>query len=176
LRNSRERWENDPDGVRGTGKRSKRMKGIKQTGDEGEKEVILKVQCPNCSKRLMTLPTNYPLCDVQCTGCLFRAQVKTNNTKPKDEIFGAGWDVMEKVLKSGYLMPSLIVNFKWIENDKKNQKIIFYPFIPRENLKKRTLSSTARRANYRMFNYIGLKSLPNFVLYQKNVRTDRRKR
>jgi len=46
------------------------------------------------------LPKNYPLYDVQCTGCLFRAQVKTNNSKPRLAIFGAGWDIISKVMKS----------------------------------------------------------------------------
>jgi len=57
------------------------------------------VPCPNCAKKLMSLPKNFPLYDIQCTGCSFRAQVKTNNSKPKNEIFGAGWDIMSKVLK-----------------------------------------------------------------------------
>lgn len=137
----------------------------KQFGDEGEREVVDLIQCPNCGKQLMLLPPNYPLCDIQCTGCLFRAQIKTNRSKPKKEIFGAGWDITEKVLKSGYLMPPLIANFKWQEKGERKQEIRFYPFIPRENLKKRQLSSTARRANYKMFNYIGLDELPYFIMY-----------
>lgn len=84
-----------------------------------------------------------------------------------NKIFGAGWDIMGKVLKSGYLMPQLIVNFKWQEGGKERQQILFYPFIPKKNLRTRTLSATARRANYRMFNYVGLDKLPHFVLYEK---------
>lgn len=136
-------------------------------GDIGEKEVVAFVKCPNCGKDLMQLPKNYPLNDVQCTGCSFRAQIKTNNSKPKAVIFGAGWDVMEKVTKSGYLIPPLIANFKWIEKGKRKQKILFYPFIPKKNLKKRQLSKTARRANYKMFNYVGLDTLPNFTLFER---------
>lgn len=115
----------------------------------------------------MILPKDYPLYDVQCVGCNFRAQVKTNFSEPKDEMFGAGWDIMDKVTKAGFIIPPLIANFKWIENDKNKQEIRFYPFIPRTNLKKRQLSSTARRANYWMFNYVGLDSLPYFKLYSK---------
>lgn len=136
-------------------------------GDIGEKEVVALVKCPNCGKSLMQLPKNYPLNDVQCTGCSFRAQIKTNNSKPKAIIFGAGWDVMEKVTKSGYLIPPLIANFKWNEAGVKKQKILFYPFIPKKNLKKRQLSEKARRANYKMFNYVGLDTLPSFVLFEK---------
>lgn len=136
-------------------------------GDDGENEVVGLVPCPNCGKKLMKLPPNYPLYDVQCTGCSFRAQVKTNNTKPKDEIFGAGWEIIEKVLKSGFMAPPLIANFRWKENGKIKQKILFYPFVPRAHLKKRQLSATARRANYRMFNYVGLRKLPCLVLFEK---------
>ena len=139
----------------------------KTLGDLGEKEIIKLVKCPNCGKSLMQLPPNYPLYDLQCTGCSFRAQVKTNNSKPKKEIFGAGWEIIDKVLKSGFMIPPLITNFKWNEKDVKHQKILFYPFIPKSNLKKRQLSSKARRANYKMFNYVGLDELPCFVLYEK---------
>lgn len=139
----------------------------KQAGDFGEKEIVELVKCPNCLKELMLLPVGYPLFDVQCTGCNFRAQVKTNLSKPKKEIFGAGWDIMDKVLKSGFTIPPLIVNYKWIEKDKMKQEIRFFPFIPKINLKKRKLSNTARRKNYWMFNYVGLDKLPYFELFKK---------
>ena len=141
------------------------MAGNKKAGDIGELEVVDLVPCPNCMKPLMQLPPNYPLFDLQCTGCSFRAQVKTNNSKPKDIIFGAGWEIMQKVLKSGYMVPPLFANFKWKEKNAKKQTIIFYPFIPKSNLKMRQLSPTARRANYTMFNYIGLSKLPSFTVY-----------
>ena len=143
------------------------MAGNRKVGDRGEKEVVRLVRCPNCGKRLMQLPANYPLYDLQCTGCAFRAQVKTNRGKPTDEIFGAGWEIMDKVLKSGFMVPPLLSNFKWTEHCRERQKIIFYPFVPKSHLKKRQLSPTARRANYKMFNYVGLKKLPSFVLYER---------
>jgi DNA-directed RNA polymerase subunit RPC12/RpoP len=137
------------------------------SGNIGEQEVVDLIPCPNCKKKLMLLPKNYPLYDLQCTGCSFRVQVKTNKSKPKPEIFGAGWDIINKVLKSGFIMPPLIVNFKWKEKEVKRQKIIFYPFIPKSNLKKRQLPPTAKRANYKMFNYVGLDKLPSFPLYDR---------
>jgi DNA-directed RNA polymerase subunit RPC12/RpoP len=144
------------------------MPGLnKQFGDAGEKEVVELIPCPNCGKELMILPPSYPLFDVQCSGCSFRAQIKTNQSKPKKEIFGAGWEIMDKVLKSGYVVPSLIANYKWSDKSGDHQEIRFYPFIPKRNLKHRTLSPIARRANYKMFNYIGLDELPHFVLYEK---------
>jgi transcription elongation factor Elf1 len=132
-------------------------------GSKGEKYVIKLIRCPNCNKELMELPKNYPLYDIQCKGCTFRAQVKTVNAKPKNNIFGAGWDIFEKVLKSGFLSPPLIVNFRWPKNAPTDQTILFYPFIPKENIKKYRLSSTAKQANYRMFSYVGLLTLPHFI-------------
>tara|TARA_Y100000817_G_C16510804_1_gene391084 strand:+ start:45 stop:482 length:438 start_codon:yes stop_codon:yes gene_type:complete len=134
-------------------------------GKIGEQEVCDLVPCPNCKRPLMMLPKNYPLYDLQCTGCSFRAQVKTNKSKPKAQIRGAGWNIMEKVLKSGFLVPPLIANFKWNEKGDEKQKIIFYPFIPKSNLRKYQLSPTHRQPNYKMFNYVGLDKLPNFEVY-----------
>lgn len=119
----------------------------------------------------MVLPPNYPLYDVQCTGCLFRAQVKTNNCKPKGEIFGAGWDIIAKVLKAGIMVPPLIANFKWETKGKSYQEIRFYPFVPKINLKKRVLSAEARRSNYAMFNYTGIDKLPYFTVYNRQKGT-----
>lgn len=143
------------------------MPNNKISGDSGEIDVVEKVPCPNCHKKLMLLPQNYPLYDVQCIGCNFRAQVKTNRSKPKKEIFGAGWDIIEKVLKSGFLAPSLITNFIWTDKTGDHQEIRFYPFIPKSNLKMHKLSSTARRANYKMFNYTDIDKLPYFTMFIK---------
>lgn len=144
------------------------MPGNQHAGDVGEKEVVKLVPCPNCNKKLMVLPPNYPLYDVQCTGCSFRAQVKTNQSKPKAVIFGAGWQIMNKVLKSGYMTPPLFLNFKWIEHGKQKQEVRFYPFVPKKNLSNYKLSETARRANYEMFTYVGMDKLPYFSVYKKN--------
>ena len=143
------------------------MSKSKTSGDIGEKEVVKLILCPNCDKKLMLLPKNYPLYDLQCTGCSFRVQVKTSNSKPKSIIFGAGWDIMDKVLKSGFMVPPLMANFKWEEKGVKHHKVIFYPFIPKSHLRKRQLPPTAKRANYKMFNYVNLDKLPSFVLYEK---------
>ncbi len=135
--------------------------------DEGELEVVTLVPCPNCKKPLMLLPPNYPLFDLQCTGCSFRAQVKTFQTKPKREFLGAGWEIMEKVLKLGFMVPPLFTNFKWRDGDIEKQKILFFPFVPKQNLKKYQLSETAKRANYKMFRYQKMDTLPHFVVFEK---------
>ena len=139
------------------------MVNNKESGDFGEREIVELIPCPNCNKNLMTLPKNYPLVDVQCTGCIFRAQVKTVNSKPKSQILGAGWEIMNKVLKSGYMIPPIFVNFKWDNN----QEIRFYPFIPKINITSYKLSPNARRANYKMFHYIGMDKLPFLIAYKK---------
>lgn len=136
-------------------------------GTRGEREVISLVRCPNCGKKLMSLPPNYPLYDVQCTGCSFRAQIKTNNSKPKSIVFGAGWQIMHKVLKSGYMVPPLLLYFKWSEKGVKMREVRFYPFVPKKNLLHRRLPKHARRANYEMFNYVGMTKLPFFTVYPK---------
>lgn len=143
------------------------MPSNRQSGDRGEKEVIKLVPCPNCGKKLMPLPPNYPLYDVQCMGCSFRAQVKTNNHAPSSVIFGAGWQIMDKVLKSGFITPPIFANFKWKDRKGRHQEIRFYPFVPKKNLKKYKLSEKARRANYWMFHYTGLDKLPYFIMYKK---------
>ena len=140
----------------------------KQRGDIGEKEVIDSIMCPNCGKKLMVLPPNYPLFDIQCTACAFRAQVKTNNKKPAKEIFGAGWEIVDKVLKSGYLMPPLITNYKWKENKMEKQEIRFYPFVPKINLKKSLRDIKSHNRKYWMFNYTDLDKLPYLLLYKSN--------
>ena len=131
-------------------------------GIEGEKEVVNLIKCPNCGKTLVLLPPGYPLYDIQCTGCVFRAQVKTVNSKPKAEILGAGWEIMDKVLKSGFIIPPLVVNFHWEKGGKPRHEIRFYPFIPKTSLKKYQLSPNARRANYKMFRYTDLNTTPHF--------------
>ena len=143
------------------------MPNNKISGDFGESEIVELISCPNCKKKLMLLPTGYPLYDVQCMGCNFRAQVKTNLSKPKREIFGATWDIMDKTTKSGYFVPPLIVNFKWVEKNEVRQEIRFYPFVPKKNLSNYRLSPTARRANYEMFTYTGMDKLPYFPIYKK---------
>ena len=137
----------------------------KQSGDLGEREIVDLVPCPNCQKKMMLLPPNYPMYDVQCMACNFRAQVKTNNCKPKNIVLGAGYDNYEKVMKAGYLSPPLFVIFKWLDNGWNRTQIKFYPFISKGNIRKYTLSPEARRANYRMFRYEKLDKVPNMIVY-----------
>lgn len=141
----------------------------KQVGTLGEKEVAKYVKCPNCLSTLILLPEGFPMYDVQCSRCLFRAQIKTVNSKPKSSIFGAGWDIYGKVMKAGYLAPQLIVNFRWkARNGGLNQEIRFYPFIAIGNIQKYKLSPTARRANYWMFKYVKLDKIPFISMFSQH--------
>lgn len=141
--------------------------GNKYAGNLGEQEIVALIPCPNCTKKLMLLPESYPLYDVQCSGCSFRAQIKTNLCKPKSIIFGAGWEIMDKVLKSGFITPPLLLNFKWVEDGKNRQEIRFYPFVPKTNLKKRFTTIKKSGRELWMFNYVGLDELPHLTLYKK---------
>lgn len=136
-------------------------------GDQGEIQVCELVKCPNCLGELITLPKNFPMFDIQCAKCMFRAQVKTVQNKPSSTVRGAGWDIYEKVLKAGYLPPPLILNFKWKSGKFDDQEIRFYPFIPRINLKQTITSSLHRQPNYKMFYYTGLDKIPYYVLHSK---------
>ena len=141
-----------------------------EKGDIGEREVVNLVPCPNCGKRLQTLPKHYPMYDVQCTACYFRAQIKSRNMKPQNTMTGAGWDILHKVLRAGHTVPPLITNWKWMEGSRKHQYIVFYPFVPRKNIEHYKLSPTAVTANSKRFNYIGLNNLPSLTLYAKPKR------
>ena len=135
------------------------MSKSQDVGNRGELEVIAKVKCPNCGKKLMRSHERVtPWLMRSGTACHFRAQIKTQQSKPQNVIFGAGWDILDKTLKSGYQIPPLIVNFKWHDG----QEIIFYPFIPRTNIKPK--NAKVRGTAYKMFNYIGLKNLPTLLI------------
>ncbi len=150
-----------------TARLSQNMNTNMDSGKLGENEIINLVACPNCNKELMLLPPNYPLYDIHCSGCSFRAQVKTNQCKPKNVVFGAGWDVIDKVLKSGFIVPPLFVNFKWREANEENQVIYFFPFVPKNYLQKYELSKRSQNAGSKRFNYVGLLGLPHFISFRK---------
>src|SRR5436189_501349 len=125
-------------------------------GDQGEAEVIKLVPCPNCESRLMKLPPSFPIYDVQCRRCLFRAQVKSAKCPPKGEVFGGGLDIMAHVKRAGALAPILITNFSWRIRGRIQQAIYLFPFIGAHNMRPRVRSQKGLRPGYREFNYVGL--------------------
>ncbi len=138
------------------------------SGTTGERWVKRNVRCPHCHSKLMLLPQGFPLVDVQCTRCLFRAQVKTNRCKPKDQIFGAGWEILDRSLRAGQLIPPLLVYFEWSAKNSGNcRRVIFYPFLTEDNIQRHKRPRSGRRPGYKQFNYIGLlqKTTPKVILY-----------
>jgi hypothetical protein len=139
-------------------------------GDKGEKEVISLIKCPNCQKSLMSLPKGYPLFDVQCVACTFRAQIKSSSSDPDKfpSVRGGGWNILNMAWKAGSLIPPLIVNYKWIKEGKSQQEIRFYPFVQKENLTKRLAKITKKgkedKRLYWMVSY-KLKYLPYFKIF-----------
>ena len=140
-----------------------------ESGSRGEREIIEMVPCPNCSSSLMGLPKSFPLFDVQCTRCLFRAQIKTARCPPKSEIFGAGFDILDKSLKAGQLMPPLIAHFHWTDTatGAERREVYLFPFLTKRNIRMRTRSDKGARPGYREFNYINLFdcNVPKMIIY-----------
>ena len=128
----------------------------KDSGDAGEDYIVRRVKCPSCESALMKLPRAFPMYDIQCTRCLFRAQVKSANCFPKGEVFGGGLDIMEKNLRVGQMIPPLIANFYWGSGRTKGRKVYLFPFLTQRNLPPRTRSSGGARPGYREFNYVHL--------------------
>ncbi len=142
-------------------------KSNRERGTLGEKDVIRKVRCPNCGKKLRLLPVGFPLFDVQCVACVFRAQVKTNNGSPRNEIFGSGYTVLRHSMAIGQLIPPLIANFVWSEGRSARQLIVFYPMITKRNIRTRKRGAGGSHPGYEEFNYIGMKDAPSQVLYER---------
>lgn len=132
----------------------------KQNGNLAESFICSNIKCPSCGKSLIPLPVNFPLYDVQCSGCHFRAQVKHSNSKPSGSVSGGGWDIMSKNFKSGHLIPSLFV----FHNLKPDPLVRFYPFLTKENVSK-AKNPLPTRPNYYMCRFVNLNDLPYWEYY-----------
>lgn len=133
------------------------------SGEFGEKEVCELLPCPNCGGRLFQLAKNNPLYDIACSKCLFRAQVKTPGKDFSGKfIRGAGWNILDKAMKAGIIIPPVILNLK--------SEIRFYPYIPKTALMKRTAKIKQKGKEepriHLMFDY-NLSDLKYFVLLKK---------
>jgi hypothetical protein len=130
------------------------------SGDEGQKIVCELIRCPNCDAKLIQLPKNFPIYDVQCSGCLFRAQVKSSYNFNGKKITGSGWNVMNHAMKSGMVIPPVILNTK--------TEIRFYPYIPKVCVVKRKKPATFKsgRNPHWMFDY-EVSELKYYVLLNK---------
>ncbi len=127
----------------------------KQVGELGEKFIVENLPCPNCGNELMRLSPGFPLYDVQCTSCIFRAQVKSARTKRcPNEVFGAGWRILNAALKTGQLIPPLLLHLHSDEGKEKHDRVFFFPLLTTGQIKKYT--ATVRGRKYEMFKYVGL--------------------
>jgi hypothetical protein len=131
---------------------------------------VERVACPSCDRRLQLLPPGYPLFDVQCGSCLFRAQAKRVKEKPRGRLRGGSWSVINLYLRTGQLLPPMIVCFDWPETSKEPGFVYFLPFVPAKNVKRRVLSSRHKTDMGRaMVEYLGMLSLPHQVLLSSCV-------
>lgn len=129
------------------------------TGEVGERLVAQNCACPKCkrSKTFKRLPANFKCADLICDFCGFLAQVKActvkDTSRPPDTILGASWGPQKERMDAAIYFPLYIVAL--IADA--NRYAIFYLsadlqepeiFEPRD-----PLSSNARRAGWRGFNY-----------------------
>lgn len=165
-------------GARGRAKRAPLVADRRANGAQGEIDVIKRVLCPNCESRLVQLPPSFPIFDVQCSRCLFRAQVKSAKTAPKGEVFGGGWDIIAHHKRAGGLAPPLIASFSWSSKGHPQRAIFFFPFLRPHNMRSRVRSLGGAHPGYREFNYVGLfdQEVPRVLLYSQGDWQRRKKR
>lgn len=142
------------------------------SGAEAEAFVVERIACPSCGSALRPLPSGYPLYDVECTRCLLRAQVKRILAAPRDRIRGATWDVMSHHFKTGHLIPPMFACFGWPSGAPEPLTVWFFLLIPTANVKMRVLSDRHQtQPGRRMAEYVGMKSVPHFVVFEADRAT-----
>jgi hypothetical protein len=138
-------------------------------GTEAEEFVCANVPCPSCTSPLRPLPGGYPLLDVECTGCLFRAQVKRVKMKPRSRLRGGSWGPVDVWLKTGFLLPPMLVCFDWPAGEAGPGSIYLFPLVPKKNVKRRRLSEAHKTAAGRvMTEYVDMLQLPYTVVYERS--------
>ncbi|HBM90432.1 MAG TPA: hypothetical protein DD400_00925 [Rhodospirillaceae bacterium] len=126
-------------------------------GELGEKLVVKRCRCPKCKRErtLRLLPKNFKCADVVCDFCGYLAQVKTSSvsdiTVPPKKLISAAWKPQEERMKAGIYFPLFLV----LVNDR--AKAVYYLSAdlqsPEMFIKRKPLSSTARRAGWLGFYY-----------------------
>jgi hypothetical protein len=139
-------------------------------GDEAERYVVERVPCPSCGCGLRQLPPGYPLFDVQCSRCLFRAQVKRVQEKPRSRLRGGSWNVVSTYLRTGQLLPPMFVCFEWPRSRAEPGSVYFFPLVPAKNVGKRVLSERHKTdAGRAMAEYRDMLSLPYKIVVGGDV-------
>jgi len=113
------------------------------------------------------IPTGFPLYDLDCTRCLFRAQVKRILSPPRNRIRGASWEVLNHHLKTGQLVPPIFACFGWKTGEPTPQIIFFFPFVPATHLRKRVLSENHATPGRKMTEYERMLELPKMTVWER---------
>lgn len=133
-------------------------------GEEAERFIAERVPCPSCGGALHELARGYPLFDVQCSRCLFRAQVKRVQESPRNRLRGGSWSVVNTYLRTGQLLPPMFVRFDWPRTEREPGTVYFFPLVPAKNVSKRVLSASHKTdAGRAMVEYRDMLSLPHTV-------------
>lgn len=149
--------------------------GRTSLGDEAESFVAERVPCPSCGSPLRQLPPGYPLFDLQCSACLFRAQVKRVQEKPRSRLRGGSWNVVNTYLRTGQLLPPMFVCFGWPRSRSEPESVYFFPLVPARNVAKRVLSERHKTdAGRAMAEYRDMLSLPHQIIVSNALATVRR--
>jgi hypothetical protein len=75
--------------------------------------------------------------------------------------------VLEKTLKTGQLIPPLLLNFQWTDGatSELRHEVYFFPFLTKDNVRRRQRSASGQRPGYKEFNYVGLLNVPQMRLF-----------
>lgn len=135
-------------------------------GRRGELAVRDHVPCPRCrrAKHLTPLPTNFQCADLICKFCGFLAQVKSVTLSGEElpaRVLGAAWGPQHDQIVAGIYQPLFVAGFS------SGGRLVRIDYIPAHILAavptvfepRNPLSSTAKRAGWRGFNY-NLSRLP----------------
>jgi hypothetical protein len=93
--------------------------------------------------------------------------VKRVLAPPRDRIRGASWNVLSHHLKTGHLLPPLFVCFGWPSGAPEPQTVWFFPLVPATNLQVRVLSERHQTPGRKMAEYVGMRSVPQFVVFER---------
>jgi hypothetical protein len=140
-------------------------------GTEAERFIIDQLSCPSCGSSLRQLPTGYPLYDLECVRCLFRAQVKRVKAGPRDRLRGGSYDLVSHHLKTGHLLPPLFVCFGWATGAVNPSEVWLFPLVPAKNVKLRVLSEKHSTPGRRMAEYVEMRKLPHAVVWRAEAAT-----
>ena len=137
------------------------------SGEEGELWVRQHVRCPNCAKGWFErYPSGYPLYDVYCLRCQFRAQVRKHYLPAsRSRHVGASWEKIGASLTVGEPLPPIIYCHGWPSGAADPEEVFLYPFVPYSVVKARAIK-TGPQTGRNMTDYVGLRDVPRMLLWR----------